>query len=112
MSGTVTGAATTAPPIVSRRNPATTKATTPTARHRRSLSTPPRVQRSALEEELRLLRVEQQPQLVPEQVVVRQRRLLVDQRERHLARPHHPLPVPAQRRQLQVGLALLARAQH
>src|SRR5438874_1911671 len=67
---------------------------------------------SALEEELRFLVVDEEPDFFGEDVVLFQARVVVDDVESDLSGPTHPLPITPQRRQLEVAAPLLPRAQH
>src|SRR4051812_20149331 len=67
--------------------------------------------RSALEQELGLVRVHQPADLIVQVRVAPQQRIVVHQRERHLARPAHEILVPPKRCQLEVTAALLPRAE-
>src|SRR5437868_4943505 len=68
--------------------------------------------RLALEQELGLALVDQEPHFLGQDAVVLQRRVVVDDVEGHVARPGHPLAVTTEGRQLQVAAPLLARAEH
>src|SRR4051794_41864724 len=66
---------------------------------------------SALEQELGLLGLDEQAQLLAEDLVAGQRRVGVDDGERHLPGTGDPLLVAAEAGQFQVALALLAGAE-